>query len=278
MPFFLRERKNVVVLAVLVFLNLLLISIQVPLGSENTLFKKIIFYVFSPVQRTAVSAGSAIAGTWSGFFRLRGVRVNNQKLKKENFFLRQENMFLLERLRFLQGEKMIQDNLGAIRKSVLSARVIGVDASNYYKSIVISRGSIDGVKANMAVCDKHGNLVGRIIEPIAFREAKVQLITDEDAGVSVISGTDKVVGVLSGDSQGNCRFKYVVTTSPGGQEGEDLFTTGYDKLFPPGIRVGKISLIKIDGSFFKTILVRPFFNYGDLDEVAVLKVRLEDLF
>jgi rod shape-determining protein MreC len=278
MPFSLRERKNVVVLAVLVFLNLLLISIQVPLGSKHTLFNKIIFSVFSPVQRAVVSAGAAVSETWNGFFRLRGVRVENQKLQKDIFFLRQENMLLLDRLKFLQGDKMIQDNQAAIRKTVLSARVIGVDASNYYKSIVINRGGADGVKANMAVCDKHGNLVGRVIEPVALKEAKVQLITDEDSGVSVISGTDKVVGLLSGDSRGSCRIRYVVTTTPGGQEGEDLFTTGYDKLFPPGIRVGKITVIKTDGSFFKTILVQPFFSYGDLDQVAVLKERFEDLF
>ena len=173
---------------------------------------------------------------------------------------------------------MIRENLATIRKIVLSARVIGVDASSYYKSIIINRGSADGVKANMAVCDKHGHLVGRVIEPVTLKEAKVQLITDEDAGVSVISGIDKVVGILSGDSRGGCRIRYVVTTTPGGQVGEDLFTTGYDKLFPPGIMVGEITVIKMDSSFFKTITVRPFFSYGDLDQVAVLKERFEDLF
>jgi len=278
MPFSLRERKNVIVMAVLVFFNLFLISIQVPLGSEHTLFNKIIFSVFSPVQRAVVSAAAAVSETWNGFFGLRGARVENQKLKEDIFFLRQENLLLLDKLKFLQGDKMIQDNLAAIRKTVLSARVIGVDASNYYKSIVINRGGADGVKANMAVCDKYGNLVGRVIEPVALKEAKVQLITDEDSGVSVISGTDKVVGLLSGDSRGGCRIRYVVTTTLGGQEGEDLFTTGYDKLFPPGIRVGKITVIKTDGSFFKTIQVQPFFSYGDLDQVAVLKERFEDLF
>ena len=48
----------------------------------------------------------------------------------------------------------------------------------------------------MAVCDRSGNLVGRIVEPVVFREAKVQLITDAEAGVSVVSGTDRIVGVL----------------------------------------------------------------------------------
>ncbi len=278
MPFSLRERKNVVVLALLVFLNLLLISIQVPLGSEHTIFNKIIFSVFSPVQRAVVSVGTAIAQTWNGFFGLRGVRVENEELKKEVFFLKQENMLLLERLKFLEGDRLIQDDQAAIRKTVLSARVIGVDASDYYKSIVINRGGADGLKPNMAVCDKYGSLVGRVIEPVSFREAKVQLITDEDSGVSVISGTDKIVGLLSGDSRGGCQIRYVVTTVPGGQEGEDLFTTGYDKLFPPGIKVGKIVAIKTDGSFFKTILVQPYFSYSDLGQVAVLKERFEDLF
>ena len=184
--------------------------------------------------------------------------IENQELKKDIFFLRQENMFLQERLKFLQGDKMIRENLAAIRKIVLSARVIGVDASNYYKSIVINRGRADGVKANMAVCDKHGNLVGRVIEPVTLKEAKVQLITDEDAGVSVISGTDKIVGILSGDSRGGCRIRYVVTTTPGGQEGRTSSRRVTISSFPPGSGWERSRSSRPDGSFFKTIRSGPF--------------------
>ena len=278
MPRFWKDRKNVIVLGVLVFAHLVLISVQVPLGAERTLFHRAVFGVFAPVQRAAAGAVAAVAGSWNGFFRLRGVRAENQRLLKELFFARQENLFLRERLGFLQGEAQIRENLAALKKTFLAARVIGLDASDPYRSLVINRGAADGVRANMAVCDRHGNLVGRIVEPVTLREARVQLITDDEAGVSVVSGTDRIVGVLGGDAAGGCRLRYVMNTTPGGQEGEDLLTTGFDKLFPPGIRVGRIASIITDASLFKTILVTPFFRFNDLGLVAVITERFEELF
>jgi rod shape-determining protein MreC len=278
MPPFWKDSKNVIVLGVLVFAHLVLISVQVPLGGERTLFDRVIFGVFAPVQRAAAGVAAAVSGSWNGYFRLRGIRAENQRLLKELFFGRQENFFLRERLRFLQGEAKIRENLAAIRKTVVAARVVGLDASDPFRSLVINRGAADGVRANMAVCDRNGNLVGRVVEPVSLREAKVQLITDAEAGVSVVSGTDRIVGVLSGDTGGGCRLRYVMNTTPGGQEGEELLTTGFDRLFPPGIRVGRITSVLTDASLFKTIRVAPFFRFNDLDQVAVITERFEELF
>jgi rod shape-determining protein MreC len=278
MPPFWKDRKNIIVLGVLVFAHLVLISVQVPLGGGRTLFERVVFAVFAPVQRGAAGVAAAVSGSWNGYFRLRGVRAQNQRLLKEIFFARQENFFLRERLRFLQGEAKIRENLAAIRKTFVAARVVGLDASDPFRSLVINRGAADGVRANMAVCDRNGNLVGRVVEPVSLREAKVQLITDAEAGVSVVSETDRIVGVLSGDAGGGCRLRYVTNTTPGGQEGEDLFTTGFDKLFPPGIRVGRITSVIMNQSLFKTIRVTPFFRFNDLDQVAVITERFEELF
>lgn len=278
MPRFWKGGKNVIVLGVLVFAHLVLISVQVPLGAERTLFHRAVFGVFAPVQRAAAGAAGAVAGSWSGFFRLRGVRAENQRLLKELFFARQENLFLRERLGFLQGEAQTRENLAVLQKAFVAARVVGLDASDPFKSLVINRGAADGVRANMAVCDRHGNLVGRVVEPVSLREAKVQLITDAEAGVSVVSATDRIVGVLAGDPGGGCRLRYVMNTTPGGREGEDLFTTGFDRLFPPGIRVGRIAQVITDASLFKTILVTPYFRFNDLGQVAVITERFEELF
>jgi rod shape-determining protein MreC len=278
MPLFWKNRKNGIVLAVLVSAHLVLISVQVPLGSERTLFTKVVFAVFAPIQRAVAGAASGLSGSWNGFFHLRGVRTENQRLLKELFFARQENLFLAERLRFLQGEGKTRENMAVLKKVFVTARVIGIDPSNPFRSIILNRGAVDGVRKDMAVCDRNGNLVGRVVEPVSLKEAKVQLITDDEAGVSVISGTDRIVGVLSGDANGACRIRYVMNTTPGGQEGEDLFTTGFDRLFPPGIRVGRITSVVTDASLFKTIRVAPFFLFNDLGQVAVITERFEELF
>ncbi len=279
MPFSWKGRADVIIPAVLVFCHLILISIQIPKGSEQTFFQRAIFSVFSPVQRVAGSVFRSTAEAWKGFFNLRDVRSENQQLKKEIFFLRQENGILQGLSGFLEGEKRLKENMSVIRKSFVPARVIGHDPSNYYRSIVINRGRLAGVRTNMAVCDQYGNLIGRVTDPVTARESRVQLVTDGDSGVSVISaGRDKIVGVLSGESQGMCRMKYVRATASGGAEGDELITTGFDKIYPPGLRVGAIVGIGQDASLFKVVSVRPYFSFTDLGVVAVINEKFQELF
>jgi len=77
-------------------------------------------------------------------------------------------------------------------------------------------------------------------EPISRHEAKVILITSEESGVAVISARDKTPGILTGDGQGKCLIKYVIASSPGGEVGDEIITSGYDQIFPSGLKVGRI--------------------------------------
>jgi len=266
-----QKRKNFLLLTGLVVFHVLLISIQVPVGSEKTLFERAVFFVFSPVQRAVVSGLHSLQAAWADYFDLRRVHRENQDLKRELFFLGQEKRFLEERLLQFRSEAEVRTSLAGFRDSLIPARVIGFDAANYFRSVILNKGSLDGVQPDMAVCDRSGNLVGRTIRPVSLNEAVVQLITDQDSGVSVITGEDRVVGILSGSRQGGyCTLKYIVTTTPGGKENEELFTTGFDKIYPPGLRVGQIVSVRPTTTVFKEIVVRPFFSYATLDAVAVL--------
>jgi rod shape-determining protein MreC len=263
------KRTNFFVLAVLVLFHLILISVQVPLHSDRKLFERAAFFVFSPVQRAAVWAFRGVGALWTGYFDLRGVRKENQKLKRDLFFLNQEKWFLEDRLLFFRSEAQLRDSLASFRQSLVVARVIGADAGNYFRSLILDRGSLEGVGKDRAVCDRFGNLVGRTIEPVSLTTTMVQLITDEESGVSVISGKDKIVGILSGTSGGQCTLKYITATK-GGEEGEELLTTGFDKIYPAGIRVGRIISAKATASIFKEIRVQPYFSFAALEAVAIL--------
>ncbi|MHB8093658.1 MAG: rod shape-determining protein MreC, partial [Candidatus Aminicenantales bacterium] len=130
-----------------------------------------------------------------------------------------------------------------------------------------------------AVCDRNGNVIGRTVDPVTEGESRIQLITDADSGISVISsGQDRIVGILSGDSLGMCRMKFVLATTAGGAEGEDLFTTGFDKIYPPGLRVGTVVRVGNDATLFKAIWVRPAFSFADLDTVAIIKDQVQELY
>ena len=179
------KRTNFLVLGGLVLLHLILISIQIPLGNEKKLFERAVFFVFSPLQQLTVSAVRGIESAWTNYFDLRRVRQDNQKLKQEVFFLGQEKRFLEDRLLEFRTEAEVQANLARFRDSLITARVIGTDAENVFRSLILNKGSLAGITTDMPVCDKNGNLVGRTIGPVSLNEAVVQLITDTEASVSV---------------------------------------------------------------------------------------------
>jgi len=269
------KRKNFLLLGGLVVFHLVLISIQVPIGSDKKFLEKAVFFVFSPVQKAAVSGIRGLQAAWKDYFDLRGVRKENQDLKRELFFLGQEKRFLEDRLLGFRSEADLRASLAGFRDSLITARVIGSDAANYFRSVILDKGSLAGVQPDMAVCDRSGNLVGRTILPVSLNEAVVQLITDQDSSVSVSVITGEagagVVAILSGAKQaGYCTLKYILTTAQGGKENEELVTTGFDKIYPPGLRVGRIVSVKPTSTVFKSIVVRPNFSYATLDAVAVL--------
>jgi rod shape-determining protein MreC len=266
------KRRSALVLAGLTAFHVLLISIQVPRGAEKSFFERTIFFLFSPVQRIATGTVRGVSSLWHGYFDLRHVRAENQKLKKEAFFLNQDVRFLEDRLQAYRTEAQLRESLAEFHGTIVPARVIGVDSANPNQSVIIDKGSLDGVAKDMAVCDINGCLVGRTIAPVSLKEAMVQLVTDKDSSVSVVSAVDGLTGSMTGRSSPVCELRYVLASVAGGKPGEELRTTGFDKIYPAGIRVGRIQSLEKDESspIFRRILVMPYFRFNTIDAVAVL--------
>jgi rod shape-determining protein MreC len=279
MPLFLKERKNLTILIALIFFQFLLISMQVPIGEKASIFEKTVFSVFSPIRHGILSFFGAIGNIWEKYFYLRNVQDQNDELNEEIFYLRQENNLLRNALQMFRNEREIQENLLKMHENILPAQVIGLDPSNFYKSVIINRGTLDGIKKNMIVLDKNGNLVGRIIDSISLKEARVQLVTDNASGISVFTQR-RVQGILVGDGEGQCLMEYVLATTTPDEisEGEDLITSGYDRIYPSGITVGRIVSITTDTSLHKHIVVDPYFDFRYLDQIAVIMKDPKDFF
>jgi rod shape-determining protein MreC len=266
------KRRSALILAGLVVFHILLISIQVPQGEAKSYLERGLFFVYSPVQRLAAASVRGVAALWKGYFDLRAVRRENLELKRQSFYDRQDIRFLEDRLRLAASEAALRENLAAFEGSIIVARTIGVDSVNPRQSIIIDKGSLDGVHKNMAVCDRNGALVGRVVDPVGPKESMVQLVTDKDSSVSVRSVEAGLTGSVTGLSREVCELRYVLASASGGRKDEELRTTGYDKIYPAGIRVGRIERIERNEAspIFLSILVRPEFGFDTIDVVAVL--------
>ena len=273
-----KDKAKAALISGLILFHLILISLQVPKGDKPTYFERGFFAVFSPLRNGVVAFLRGGKNFRDNYFYFRDVQRQNQSLRNEVFYLRQENQVLRNALSQFRGEKEIQELFSAVSRSVLAASVIGFDSGQIYKSVTLNRGSLDGVANDMVVLDRQGRLVGRVIEPITLKQSRVQLVTDEDCGVGVRSERFRVIGVLAGDGRGNCLMRYVLRTNREVETGESVITSGYDGIYPAGIPVGKVISISEDATVFKKIMVEPYFDFSDLDRVAVLVVNLRELF
>ena len=278
MPFSLKKAKSLIILLSLIFFQLVLISIQFPMGDESSYFEKVVFSIFSPIRHGTVSIFQGIGSLWKNYIGLHKVQNDNQRLLEEVFRLSQENSILRGMLRTYKTEKEMLNRLLELERSVLPARVIGMDASNLWKSLVLNKGSLDGVKKDMVVLDKQGHLVGRVVDPISFKQARIQLITDTESGVHVIPQGKDVPGIINGMGNGQCYLEYILATDTEIAEGDRLITTGFDGIYLPGVLVGSVVSVVETSSLFKEIRVVPAFKIQNLDLLAIIRVDANEFF
>jgi rod shape-determining protein MreC len=271
MPRFRKEQKKAFVFGGLLFVQLILVSLQVPFGETPTYFERTVFFLFAPIQKAVHGLFAGVGRMWSRYLYLRDVEEQNEAMRDALFHLRQENMRLRGELAGFRTIAEMDRTLTAAGRSFLAAAVIGLDASNAYKSVVIDKGSRDGLGANMPVVDQNGYLVGRVVSPVSPGEATVQLITDDNSAVAVQSVASRVQGILDGDGKsGTCWLRYVLATNEAIAADEEVETSGFDHVFPDRIPVGRIIAVTTEGALFKKIAVRPHFKFSDLSRVAVL--------
>jgi len=271
MPLVRPERKKLLIVAGLIVLQFLFISLQVPLGEQPNVLERAVFFVLAPVGHGVRGLLGAAGSVWNRYLYLRGVESQNQAMRDELFHLRQENIRLRDGLGRLQEREGASRFLASLNRSFRVASIIGVDAVNVRKSAIIDLGRADGLVPNLPVVDGEGRLVGRTIEPISRREGTVELITNDACSVGVVSEKSKVVGILSGaPERGMCRLKYILSTNEDLELEEGLVTSGFDKIYPPGIPAGRVTAIRESNALFKTITVRPYVELHRLTTVAVL--------
>jgi rod shape-determining protein MreC len=278
MPFSLKKTKSLIILLSLIFIQLVLISIQVPMGNESNYFERVVFSVFSPINNGVVSVFRGIGSLWKSYFGLHKAQQDNQRLLEEVFRLNQENSLLRSMLGTYKTETEMRDLLSELEGSILPARIIGMDASNVWKSLVINKGSMDGVKKDMVVLDKQGHLVGRVVDPVTFKQARIQMITDTESGVYVTPQRKNVPGIINGIGNGQCNLEYVLATDTLIVEGDSLITTGFDGIYMPGVLVGHVVSVVENASLFKEIKVEPAFKLQNLDLLAVITADINELF
>jgi rod shape-determining protein MreC len=263
-----RYRRGVMLATTLV-IAFLLLSLQV--RHERTVvtaIRQTLLTILSPAITVTAFAVQGVADVWNGYIDLRSVRLENQQLKGEVAVLKRRLDQLAEQA--LETQRL--QRLLALREdspaSLLTARVIGKDATNWFKTILLDRGSLNGVRRNLPVVTPDG-LIGRVVE-VTPTSSKVQLLTDPVSATGGLLQRTRVTGIVVGSFAAGARVRYLPLMADV-VVGDEVVTSGMGGLFPKGIPVGRITAVeRKSGALFQEATLQPAADFSRLEEAMVL--------
>lgn len=203
------------------------------------------------------------------------LRETNQRLSEENALLKkkleQRNQSL-----YTLNVREINDPVLINRFDFLSARVVNNSVHQFKNHLTINKGSEDGIEPGMAVISPDG-IVG-----------KVKITSDHFSVVTSLLNIDVLTSVQlkrtshfgtvqwDGSNPDYINMLYVPRhVQP--LVGDTILTSGYNSIYPEGIRVGTIEEVKLkDEALFYDLRVKLSQDFRKLTYVAVVKSNLKE--
>jgi rod shape-determining protein MreC len=225
--------------------------------------------VTAPLAGGAATLNDGVGHLWSDYLDLIEVRRENVILRKSvkrlNERIVADNEAVIGNARL----KALLDLKGTLDAPSLAVTVIGEDSSAWFKTLVVDRGSSDGLLEGMPVLAA-GGIVGRLVK-VAPNSSRVLLLTDHASAIAALVQRSRARGVVRGAGSGRCSMEFTVRDEDV-KVGDTVISSGIGGVFPKGLPIGEVTMVK-KGEYgvFQTIEVRPAVNIGKLEEMLVLK-------
>lgn len=156
--------------------------------------------------------------------------------------------------------------------SLLRAGVIGTDSADLFTSLIIDKGSGDGVAVNdPAVC---GNYVVGIVKKVHPSYSVVETILNPEVNISALESSSRETAYVTTNidfsKNGNCVFsglERTTTVSPGGI----ILTSGIGGIYPKGLIIGTVSEVcesKYDLTSYA--VVEPGVDVREIEDLFVI--------
>jgi rod shape-determining protein MreC len=267
MESFLNRYRNITVLLLVIFAQLVLLALQVKNDQDVSVIRVWAITMVTPVARVAEWFRGGSVGFLRSYVLLKDASTENSRLREEVGRLRIENNFLRNELNTADRAKALQLFKAHTPSKLLAANVISMGAGSNSKVVLVNRGTAEGVMRGMAVVTPDG-IVGKVIG--AYPTAsEVMLITDPEFTAGVISQKSQARGIVKG--QGNsplCKVDYVPFEEKV-EVGEWFYSSGDDRVFPRGFAVGMAKVVR-PGTPFKEIEIEPSGLQHGLEDVLIL--------
>lgn len=229
--------------------------------------------VFSPVQSLVVKACEPVKDFFSYLSEMKNLKEENELLKSELDTLKKESRnkeeYKKENTRLKRLLQLTDDMAGC---ETVPAKIVSFEPGNWFYSLVINKGSKDGIKVSDVVISESG-LVGRISE-VGVNWARISTILAPDNSIGIKLTRTGDVGIAEGDTEllKKRRFKLdYISKNISLISGDLIETSGLGGVYPAGLSVGTIEEVELDntGELVKGI-VKPAVDFDSLYEVVVV--------
>jgi len=215
------------------------------------------------------SLDQGISGMWHRYVSLQAVEEENRQLRQDIEWLRGQNSRLREEAAATERLASLLQFKEQALPTMVAAQVIGRDATNRYRSVILNKGDNDGIHPDMGVITPAG-VVGRIVKTTSVTSV-VLLITDSNNAIAGLIQRTRDEGIVEGTPQGRVRLKYIPLLSAV-QDGDRVVTSGLVGGFPRGLAIGTITGIeKEEGALFQSAELALEVDVDRMEEVLVIQ-------
>jgi rod shape-determining protein MreC len=266
-------RRRAMAYGTLLVISLVLMSI-----SSNPLIRELqhgVAFAFKPIQQAIDGIASEVSSIATTIAEIDQLRQENATLRSENDLLDAESRSAAEFRRENEALTALLQLRNGLDYETRAVTVIARESSEARRSLVIDRGSDDGLAVGQVVIGAGGSLVGRVTE-VGTTIAHVVLISDPTSTVTgqllSSSATGKVVGQLGG-----ALVMTDVDSAADVGRGEEVFTAGIElggglrSPYPKGLLIGRVIDVTIDpNEVVQTVFLEPAAPLDRLEFLLVI--------
>jgi rod shape-determining protein MreC len=239
-------------------------------GRELSWWSGLLLDLAVPIEKTVAMPLEMARGSWSDYVALIDVRRENGDLRSQLAEMEDENLQLREAL--VASGRL--DSIAEMREEfdvpMLRADLVGLDASSWFRSVLLDRGRNHGVHAGMPLISEQG-VVG-LVTATSRNASKGMLLLDRQSAVSVVVQRNRTRGIVRG--VGDALVFEFEGRDADVAPGDLLITSGLGGVFPKGLRVGVIADVEEESSqLLREAGVEPAVDFNRLEQVFVMLRR-----
>lgn len=239
-------------------------------------FRNVGFTIFSTIEKGVATVSFYVKDAIGGVVKLVNLSKEydelTEKLKdyeymqRTNAAIRKENARLKEQLGFADS----------IQQKTIPANIISRGADNLHTTLIIDKGSKDGIKKNMSVVAiQNGNIgvVGKVVS-VGYNTAQIMNIFNSSCSISARMQNTRDIGLVTGNGTEDkpLSMKYIKKRVISELHFGDIVVTSgengnYIKEIPIGT-ISKVSILDYDTSL--DIEIEPVINFSRLESVMVV--------